>query len=164
MSELKPLNDEERAELVAYLDGELNEEATQRVEAQLQRDPRCRAEVDALRKTWELLDYLPQPAPSTTFTHRTIERISALRPAAGNGEKRWRAWVGGLSWAAAVVLCGAAGYAAMTHFSPRAPSDEELAPDLRIIENLRYYEAAGDLDFVRDLDNPDRFGEDSLGS
>jgi anti-sigma factor RsiW len=165
MSELSPLSDAERAELVAYLDGELNEAASRKLEARLSSDPRVRAEADALRRTWELLDYLPRPAPSADFTHRTLDRVSALRPAVTSpaGHQHW--WLIGVGWAAALVLSAAAGYAAMTAFAPKEPpGDEELVRDLRVIENKHYYEAADDLDFLRELDHPDQFGEDSLGS
>src|SRR5229473_2045109 len=60
---MSQLNEDERAELVAYLDGELNEEAAQVLEARLSREPDLRAEAEALKRTWELLDYLPRPEP-----------------------------------------------------------------------------------------------------
>ena len=71
MADERSLNDEERDELVAYLDGELDEQAARDVEARLGRDPRAKAEAEALRRTWNLLDYLPRPEPSGDFTHRT---------------------------------------------------------------------------------------------
>src|SRR5947208_397384 len=74
--------DEPQAELVAYLDGELDERATQELEQQIGRDPQLRARADALKKTWELLDFLPQPEPSASFTSRTLDRVAVPRPAA----------------------------------------------------------------------------------
>ena len=165
MSEMVPLNDDERAELVAYLDGELTEQAARGIEARLQRDPGVRAEAEALKQTWELLDYLPHREPSPSFTHRTVERISALHPARSSLTTDWRRWALGIGWAAAFFLCGLGGYAAVTHFYPKETATEEnLVRDLRIIENKHYYEAADDIDFLRELDHPDRFGEDSFGS
>ena len=70
MPNSSPLNERERADLVAWLDGELEGEA-------------ARAEADALRKTWELLDYLPRPEPSASFTHRTLSRLAPARGAVG---------------------------------------------------------------------------------
>jgi anti-sigma factor RsiW len=164
MSELAPLNDDERAELVAFLDGEVNEQTARSLEARINRDPAARAEAEALRRTWEMLDYLPRPEPSPSFTHRTVERISALHPAHASSAVRWRWWAGMSGWAAAVVLCGVAGYAAVNRFYPKEPSGEDMARDLRVIENLRSYEAADDIEFLQALDHPDEFGEDSLGS
>jgi hypothetical protein len=158
------MSDDERAQLVAYLDGELPEQTARTLEARLNRDPAARAEAEALRKTWELLDYLPHAEPSPSFTNRTVERLSALRPAHSASSGRWRWWLGIPSWAAAVLLCGVAGYAGMMHFYPKEPSTEDLARDLRIVENLRLYEAADDFEFLHMLDQPDQFGEDALGS
>lgn len=83
----EPLPDEEaaspadpfEAELVAYLDGELEAAAARRVEARLASDPLARARAAALKKTFDLLDYLPRPEPSTTFTTRTLDRLPALQ-------------------------------------------------------------------------------------
>lgn len=62
-------------ELVAFLDGELGAEENEAIEARISLDARVRAEADALKKTWDLLDYLPRPEPSPHFTERTISRI-----------------------------------------------------------------------------------------
>ena len=62
-------------DLVAYLDGELEPNASEAIEAKLSADPAVRSEADALKKTWDLLDYLPRPEPSGNFTERTISRI-----------------------------------------------------------------------------------------
>ena len=76
-----PLNDDEKADLVAYLDGELDEPATQAVEAKIAADPDARAELDALKQTWGMLDYLPKTNPSPNFTNRTLERLSLEKAA-----------------------------------------------------------------------------------
>src|SRR5262249_46358573 len=106
---------------------------------------------------------LPRPEPSANFTSRTVERISALRPAQAAGS-RWRWWAGISGWAAALLLCGVAGYAAVNRFYPREPNCDDMARDLRVVGNLHAYEAADDIEFLHLLDHPDEFGEDSLGS
>ena len=78
------LNEEDRANLVAYLDGELDEHAARDLEARLANDPRARAEAETLRRTWELLDYLPRAEASGSFTHRTLERLAV--------QSRTRCW------------------------------------------------------------------------
>src|SRR5437016_255159 len=85
MPDPAPFTDADRAELVAYLDGELDRTGQQRVEARLGRDVRARAEAETLKRAWELLDYLPRPEPSPNFTERTLTRISAL-PRYGLGD------------------------------------------------------------------------------
>src|SRR5262249_2140498 len=157
MTTQPPLDDEQREDLVAYLDGELDEEAARALEAKLSLDPAVRVEADQLRRTWELLDYLPRAEPSPSFTHRTLDRVSARRPARPRGvpgAKRRRPWLVGLGWAAAVLLAGTVGYAGVNLVYPRDRTDEELARDLRVIEYKRLYDAVDDLDFLRELDTP----------
>src|SRR6478609_3214131 len=78
MADQPPLTDDDRAELVAYLDGELPADAQRRVEARLNADAAARTEADTLRRAWDLLDYLPRAEPSTDFTERTLDRVSAM--------------------------------------------------------------------------------------
>lgn len=112
MSSKPTLTPSERADLVAYLDGELDPTASRQLEAKLQRDPAARAEAETLRKAWELLDCLPRPMPSATFTERTVQRVSAGLPIVRlRGTKTWRSWMFGVGWTIAVLVAGALGYA-----------------------------------------------------
>jgi len=74
-----PLPDPFEAELVAYLDGELDPAASRRVEDRLAVDPAARARASALKQTYDLLDYLPKPDPSSNFTTRTLDKLPALK-------------------------------------------------------------------------------------
>src|SRR5262245_33529894 len=108
---MSQLSEEDRDALTAYLDGELDEASTHAFEARLSREPSLRAEADALKRTWDLLDYLPRPEPSTTFTHRTLERLAVHETAkhgmVGAG-RRWN-WLAPVGWAAAMLLAMAGG-------------------------------------------------------
>src|SRR5712692_9437548 len=98
-----PLNDDEKAELVAYLDGELDETATQAVEAKIAANPDARAELDALKQTWGLLDYLPKASPSPNFTNRTMERLTLEKVGGAKTQPlrdRAPAWSIAFGWAA----------------------------------------------------------------
>jgi anti-sigma factor RsiW len=163
MPDSRPLNDEERADLVAYLDGQLDEVKAQEVVARLSRDATARAEADALNRVWDLLDYLPRAEPSPTFTHRTIERLSALRPGSRPTRPR-RRWLLAAGWAAGVLLAAGVGFAGTVLLLPRDRTDEELVRDLRVIENRRLYEPIDDMDFLLELSHPDLFGDDNPGS
>ncbi|MCS7021358.1 MAG: hypothetical protein NZU63_05985 [Gemmataceae bacterium] len=70
---LDPLDEE----LVAYLDGELPEEQARQIEQRLAADPQLRRRAILLKKTYELLDYLPRPEASPDFATRTLEKIPA---------------------------------------------------------------------------------------
>lgn len=167
----EPHGDLDHEELVAYLDGELDEGAARALEARLQHDAGTRREAEALQKTWDLLDYLPRAEPSPSFTHRTLSRLSAQRRGAASAQLvRRRAWVAGVGWAAAVLCTTALGYGAATLLLARpqpvateepADVDQQLVRELRIIENKRLYDPIEDLEFLRALDAPDLFGDDS---
>jgi len=138
------LNDEDREALTAYLDGELDEAAARSVETRLNLDPKTRAEAEAIKQAWSLLDYLPRAEPSATFTHRTLERLAlqtgmVRRPA-------WRPWVAGLAWAGAVLAAAAVGFfvALLLWRSPPEASNLEDPLDHRLpdidevrLKNLR---------------------------
>lgn len=74
-SDLDPVD----AELIAYLDGELEPDDAQRIEGRLAADPQLRARAEALRRSFALLDFLPKPEPSATFTTRTLDKIPAIK-------------------------------------------------------------------------------------
>ena len=165
MSQPSPLDDKDRADLIAYLDGELDGEAARAIEARISREPAVRAEAESLKRTWDMLDYLPRPEPSPSFTHRTLDKLSthatraALRP-----RRPVRRWLLGAGWAAAVVLVGLVGYLGAVALTPPKPTPRDLVRDLRLIENLRAYEDVEMLEFLRELDRPDLFGDEGTDS
>jgi anti-sigma factor RsiW len=162
MSDPSRLNEEEHEELVAFLDGELTEDDAHKVEAKLNTDATVRAEAEALRQTWDLLDYLPKPEPSPDFTNRTMERIGPVRKTQTMARRGiLRKVLLGVGWAAAVVIAVGLGYAGMAHLlTKREPSDADLVRELRLIENKRMYELAEDMKFLSALDDPELFGDE----
>jgi anti-sigma factor RsiW len=173
-------------ELVAYLDGELDPKAAEAVEARLSLDAKARAEVESLKRAWDLLDFLPRPEPSSTFTTRTLERIEPLRlpgasatvstlasshPSAAlattaGRQRRLLVWGG---WAAAVLGAGLIGYFARgpVHDAIYPPAersnDAQIVADVQLLENLRLYRHVDDIEFLKELDTPELFGEDAGG-
>jgi anti-sigma factor RsiW len=166
MSDPAPLNEADREDLVAYLDGEVDEigaEKARLIETKMNLDPTVRAEADSLRRTWDLLDYLPRPEASASFTNRTLDRLSTRETQKALRLPR-RRWLLGTGWAAAVLLAALGGYFGMKHWVEPRPGEKELVRELRLIENLRFYEPVESLDFLRELDQPDLFGEDPMDS
>jgi anti-sigma factor RsiW len=175
------LSEEDRATLVAYLDGELDEQAVHALEAKLSRDPEMRAEAEALKKTWDLLDYLPRPEPSSSFTHRTLERLAVAQTGrAGVGGRGWT-WMGPLAWAAAMLLAVVGGlFAAQQLWPPGKPAsvsvpgakasaaDQELqntiVADQEMLRSLQNYEHVDDVELLRQLKQKDLFGDEEPGS
>jgi anti-sigma factor RsiW len=171
MANSQPLNENDRENLTAYLDGELDAKTARTMEARLSQDVAARKEAETLRRTWEMLDLLPRPAPSPTFASKTLQTISALRPAPKVRLTRpWPFWAFAASWAAALLISGLAGFVGESWIIKRPPSedlvpvqavdrDQLLLRDLRLLENRALYDAVDDINFVRELDTPELFGE-----
>jgi anti-sigma factor RsiW len=160
-----PLNEKEQADLVAYLDGELTGEAARAMERKISLEPAYRAEADALKRTWDLLDYLPRSEPSVSFTQQTMSKLAPvvhkgdiLQPLSRRSW-RWAGWAAG--WAALLLLSSVAGYQVYQRSASRGLGEKDLVRDLRLIENMRFYDVVDDLEFLRELDQPDLFGADS---
>jgi anti-sigma factor RsiW len=168
MTQPSAFSEQEREDLIAYLDGELEGEAARVIETKLALDPAARAEADSLKRTYELLDFLPRAEPSANFTNKTMSRIGPALTGLGKAKARrpipWRVLLAAAGWAAALVVAALGGYYGFKRAVPREPGDRELVRDLRVIENKRLYEMVEDIEFVHELDNPDLFGPDSPGS
>src|SRR6516162_5620423 len=122
MAKHSPLTDEEREKLVADLGGELDAQTARAVEMRISRDPRFRAEMEGLRRTWELLEFLPQAEPSPTFSSRTLSSISVLRPSPRPRFLRdptLRRWSVGLAWVAAILIAFILGFSGVQSLAKR---------------------------------------------
>ena len=134
------------------------------IEARLRQDKAVRAEAESLKQAWDLLDCLPRPEPPVNFTHRTMERLAPI--SAGYAPP--------VSLAALAAPCprrrlgrgpGAGLPCRLLRLSPvfdlgRARR-QRTGARLRLIENKRLYEVGDSIDFLRKLDHPDLFGDDS---
>lgn len=70
-----PNDDKQTENLVAYLDGELDEVTATAVEQRLADDADTRHRVDKLSRAWDLLDLLPSRKASQEFTERTLTAV-----------------------------------------------------------------------------------------
>jgi anti-sigma-K factor RskA len=155
-------------DLIAYLDGELDDDAAEAVESQLANDPAARARADEHKKAFDLLDYLPKSEPSPTFTNRTITRLMPTAAVSGSQPTPtvppFRRKVGPevLAWAVLAVLAVSVAFVGSQvwrHAVP--PTGELLLSDLPVIESLPLYAGVDDLAFLRELDKFDPFGSES---
>ena len=78
------LNPEERANLAAYIDGELTENESRAIATKLSLSPIARRDVESLKQTWELLEFLPRPKASLVFSERTLTSVRSLESRAGS--------------------------------------------------------------------------------
>lgn len=158
------LTDEDRENLVAYLDGELDAKTSRDLETKLNLDAEARAEADAMRQAWGLLDYLPRAQPSPSFTHRTLERL-ALQTGAMGQRTAPRKWTG-VAWAVGVLLALGVGFSGARYFSRAEPNAAEIEEIIvrhpRAVDKVWLLEKIDDVNFLRELDHSDLFGDEPV--
>jgi anti-sigma factor RsiW len=153
----------ERGNLVAYLDGELNEAESRAIATKLTQSVTARREIEMLQKTWEILEYLPRPQASEAFTQRTlteIDRISVV------GEQRVSAAARAVRHLLVMTLgvlaslaCFGLGVVLMRWVWPDPTS--RLVRDLSIAEHLDEYRDVGTIEFLEGLDSKSEFASES---
>ena len=153
------LTDHERANLVAYLDGELEEMETRHLSAKLAPSVTGRREIEALEKTWELLDLLPRVEPSAGLTEKTLTQVLQIEARSGRyvdmagRTSRLVTRVAVLAVSAALTL--AIGYAAARWLWPDRTG--RLARDLPLAEHLDEYRDVRSFEFLELLDQSPAF-------
>jgi hypothetical protein len=156
------LSPDERADLVAYVDGELPDARSRVITTKLTMSATARREVEMLRKTWELLDHLPLPEAPEEFASRTISHAYKAE-LAGHG---WEptVWVWSARTAQAVVyllIAGASlglGYA-LARWAWPDPT-RRLVDNLTLAEHLDEYLEVGTFEFLSELAASREFASD----
>lgn len=155
------LNAEQREDLVAYLDGELPQEQVQQIDQILANSAVARHEVEALSRTWELLDVLPNAKASESFTSKTMSNLKAMEAPFVLSEQPWfihfRRTIVAAGWVLAISACAVFGFYLTHNWIPN-PNDE-LIRDLPIIENLDQYQEIRDLEFLKELKRSSLFDD-----
>jgi hypothetical protein len=153
------LSPDERADLVAYIDGELAESDSRSISMKLTHSPTARREVEMLEKTWELLDFLPLPRVSEQFSEKTISRIQRIELKESLWGPTLAAWGAVLGRAAAYLLIGTAffglGYVATRWVWPDPTA--RLVRDLTLAEHLDEYLEVGSFEFLSQLADSKEF-------
>lgn len=150
MSRIPRLSAEQRADLVAYLDGELGEEDARSIEHTLAGSEVARHEVEMLGRTWELLETLPIASASTEFAAKTL---ASVRVETVPVDVDWRPYARrgliGLGWATCLAAIGVIGFAAGHHWIPKA--DDVYVRELPLLERLDAYRDVGSIEVLREL-------------
>ncbi len=148
-------------ELVAYLDGELDAEAGDRVERRLANDPAYRQKLRELQSAWDFLDELPRAHVTDTFTQSTVEMVALSAQAeivqAKTIQQRQKLISRG-ALAAGVLIAALAGYGLIAGRMDRP--NQRLVRDLPVIENVDLYRVADNVEFLRELDREGLFDEE----
>jgi len=156
------LSPTERANLVAYLDGELNDAEARAIATKLTSSATARRELELLEKTWDLLDHLPRPKASEALTTRTLTQMRQIAEQGGQIESAFRGvalHAGRLGAAlAASVVAALVGFA-LTQWAWPNPT-AKLARELPLIEHLDEYREVGTFDYLESLAESPEFSSD----
>lgn len=155
------LSAEQREDLVAYLDGELPDAKAQGIDQVLARSEVARHEVEALARTWEMLDILPTPKAPPEFTERTMITLKVGETPFDITQQPWFGHLkrGGVAvvWLAALGLSGWLGFQITNAWVPN-PS-RELLQDLPTLQKLDLYQEVESIDFLDKLQKSRLFEE-----
>lgn len=152
-------------QLVAYLDGELDEESRRLIDRRLAVEPELRDALGRLEQTWDMLDGLERSSVENTFTQSTLEMVTQVaaedvRQELAEAPRRRRRRR--LVVSASMVAAAAAGFLITVVLQPNP--NRELLEDLPVLENLDRYREIDDMDFLRLLAAEDIFpAEDNDG-
>lgn len=154
--------DQDREQLVAYLDGELGAEEGRAIEQRLAEDDAFRVEMQEIESAWSALDCLPRASVDEKFAQTTVEMV-ALKAEEQLDEyraelprKRRLDWLLG-----AVGMATAAAAAFVVISLLLTPQEnEQLVRDLPVIENLDAYQQVGEVEFLRLLQEDNLFSEE----
>ena len=150
-NKLSRLSPEQRSNLVAYLDGELDKDSVKEIEAILNQSPVARNDVELLARTYDLLNELPRPEAKPEFTKKALLAIKAPEEKGdlknSPGYLAFQAWVKTVALGIAAIACGAAAFGAVRYWVPR-PYDPML-DDLPLLKELHRYKEVGDFEFLR---------------
>jgi anti-sigma factor RsiW len=152
MARINRLSAEQRDNLVAYLDGELDDRSAQEIEQVLATSPVARHDVDMLSRTWDLVGVLPGAKVSEDFTRKTLSslraaeapRFQGLSPSASRFIRRGASL---LTATATVAALGLAGFLTTNRWIPN--ESEQILEELEILENLDKYTDVGNVEFLK---------------
>ncbi|WP_417729834.1 anti-sigma factor family protein [Rosistilla oblonga] len=152
MEATRPIDDGSHSDLdeqlVAYLDGELEDNQRAALEERLMEDPDCKQRLRTLQQTFDMLDELPRTTVNSDFARTTVEMIAINASQELEIVKQRRPWkltaatVGLIFTTAITFLVGVVivrGY--------QRQQQSELLEGLAVAEHLRAYsQIKGDAD------------------
>ena len=152
MRDQKRLSAEDRKDLVAYLDGEVESTVAGHLKEKIASSYSAQQEVEVLQRTWDLLDNLPMPAATGDFTNRTVELITRddlRRDRFGMNVAQWGQrlfWV--VLWLVGVAACFVVGWAVTLYWPD---PNRRLVENLPVLQRYEAYRAIGDFEFLKGL-------------
>lgn len=154
MDQFSRLSATQRSNLVAYLDGELDDQETAEIESVLANSAVARNDVEQLARTYDLLDELPRIKAPREFTERTLTtvRLDGVRPDYTQTEwyRRLRRGLNLAAWLVAMTAASAVGYLATRVWVPNEAN--VLVRDFEVIQRMDEYREVDNVEFLRTLD------------
>ena len=157
----KPNSEQLDEELVAYLDGELESQSSQKLENLLATDAHARQRLNQLAVSWDMLDQLPRASVDDLFTRTTVEMVAVAaeeeitRTSSGLPARKRRRWLAG---GVATLLAAAVGFMAIGVVMP--DQNDPLLRNLPVVVNLDMYRSVGDVELLKKLEASDMFTAD----
>jgi hypothetical protein len=157
--EQQRLTPDERANLVAYLDHELGEAERDAIATKLAHSPTARRELEALKRTWEMLDHLPVSQASPSLISRTLTQaldfVGTEERIAGGARRLWKGFVPAILWFCLFVGSLSLGFVLTRWLIPNPTA--RLARHLSVAEHLDEYESVGGFEFLELLEHSPNF-------
>ena len=162
MNASEKMTSQQRENLVAYLDGELDEVATEEIERTLAHSAEARHEVDMLTRTWELLDTLPKSKASDEFSERTLSSIKVddlkHSEAGWFRSANWGRRMVPVFWGLVLIVAATVGFSVSRYGI--SEESEKLVEELPLIDNYNVYSDIVDVEFLQELRKSGLFDED----
>ncbi len=147
------LTQDQRENLVAYLDGELEDTESQEIDRILARSDVARHEVEALSRAWEMLDLLPKPNASSAFTEKTMTTLRLEDVSTNFADQPWFIFVrrGAVAtiWLTAIAASAVIGLLATWQWYPNPYRD--LLEELPVVKQLDVYSEVESVEFLQAL-------------
>ena len=140
----------EQAEMVAYLDGELDVEQVADVEKRLSEDHEYRLRLQQLQQAWDLLDELPRSRADDQFTRSTVEIVVVKARDEINqlgSVPAWRRRLPLLLGLLLVMGTTLTGY--LLSWRAATADNRKFIEDLPVIEQVSEYRHGESLEFLR---------------
>jgi anti-sigma factor RsiW len=155
-------------DLSAWIDGELSNDTMEKLDREVAHDPELRAEATRLKAAWDLLDHLPKPVASPDLTNRTMAMLQICETTTQRFEPTTHFTSVGprdlfqfAAWWALLALLVIVGFGIARTLEARQVANTDQSRFLWLDMAAVAPEFRGDIEFLKWLAQPGRFGSDN---
>ncbi len=147
--------------LVAYLDGELDEQAAGQVQRSLENDPELRRQLESHCGAWAMLDELQQPQVKTDFNESTMEVVALAAQSDIDQSRATRPWQRLRRYVTVATGLFAACWLGFICVALLRPDpNRQLLEDLPVVQRLDEYRQIDSVEFLQELRKSQLFSKD----